>query len=444
MKRPRLTLQAKYVTFITLIVSCTSIALSAYYYNAAEAREIAELKAKGRSVTLNLAHNSESGVLLSDTGHLSLLVKLLAEDPDVAGAEIRSKDGRALVRMATDLGSIDPSSNSLAEHVEETSEPLGMTMNQYRLRETGIQLLEFSIPITTRRLARDREEIGLMFEADDSADNQGEKVQIGTAKVVFSSARASRELHRIQQNIIGIAATVALVGILVTIPLVRITVRPIRQLAEGTKKIAAGDLSQRVVATTRDEIGELTDCFNQMAVDLEKYHTELKDYSRTLEEKVSERTHELKRANEELELANTELRKTQAQLIQAGKLAAMGQFGAGVAHELNQPLTGIMGYTQLLLSIIPEHSPLRPQLLQIDKQASRMREITQTMWNLARQSKFEYGFLDIRQPIQDSLVLINEQFRQHQIEIITEIEQHLPRVYGDANQLHQVVLNFLT
>jgi C4-dicarboxylate-specific signal transduction histidine kinase len=73
-----------------------------------------------------------------------------------------------------------------------------------------------------------------------------------------------------------------------------------------------------------------------------------------------------------------------------------------------------------------------------------MKEITQTMWNLARQSNFEYSFIDIKQPIRDSLLLISEQFRQHQIEIATEIEDNLPSVYGDANQLHQVFLNFLT
>jgi len=437
LKRLRITLQAKYIATIAFIVISTSITLSMYYYNTIRAKEVAELKAKGHTATVNLGHNSEAGVLFSDTEHLNLLASLLSEDSDVAVAEITSAKGTVLARTTSDLNLVDPSASELTEVIHEIREESGLSMTRYRVRESGVELLEFRVPITTRRIARDREEIGLMLNDDLTDGNGSEKVRIGTARTVFSSARSLRELRKIQHTIIGITAAVVLAGIMLTVPLVRITVRPIRQLAEGTRRIAAGDLSKRVVAATRDEIGELAESFNQMAVDLEKYHKELKQHSRTLEERVQRRTQEIERAN-------AELRKAQAQLIQAGKMAAMGEFGAGVAHELNQPLAGIKGYAQLLLSMVPEDSPLRPRILQIDKQASRMKEITQTMWNLARQSKFEYRLLDIRGPVDDSLILINEQFRQHQIVIRTELEEGLPLVFGDANQLHQVFLNFLT
>lgn len=444
MKMPRLTLQIKYLTLIAAVVLAASFVLSAYYYYAVRTRMIAELTAKGQTMTVNLALNSEEGVLFSDTRQLSLLIKLLRDDPDIVGAEITSTDDNTLVSTAADQRFLNPVQGGLAELVSDVSDESGIIRRRYRLLDSSFQLIEFSVPIRTHRVARDREEIGLMFGDDEGVEKQGEVIRIGTARVILSSARPVRELREIQQNIIFITVVVVLAGILLTIPLVRISMRPIRQLAEGTKRIAEGDLSQRIVVTTRDEIGELAESFNQMAVDLEKYHEELKQHSRTLEERVRERTHELKEANDGLALANAEIRKAQAQLIQAGKMAAMGEFGAGVAHELNQPLAGIKGYTQLLLSMVDDDSPLKPRLLQIDKQASRMKDITQTMWNLARQSKFEYSFIDIRNPIKDSLILISEQFRQHQIDIETEIEEDLPRVYGDANQLHQVFLNFLT
>ena len=378
-KKPHLTIQVKYLTLIAAVVLATSLVLSAYYYYAVRGKMLAELTAKGNTLTINLALNSEEGVLFSDTRHLNLLITLLRDELDVVGAEITSIDDDTLVSNAEDMRFLNPTDGNFAQAINELSDETKIQMRQYRVLEEGFQLLEFSAPITTRRISRDREEIGLMFEDEAGAEQEGQEIQIGSARVILSSARSLGELQNIQRNIILITIVVALAGILLTIPLVRISIRPMRQLAEGTRKIAEGDLSQRVVATSRDEIGELAESFNQMAVDLEKYHEELMQHSRTLEEKVRERTHELKESNDGLELANAELRKAQAQLIQAGKMAAMGEFGAGVAHELNQPLAGIKGYTQLLLSMVDDDSPLKPRLVQIDKQASRMKEITQTM-----------------------------------------------------------------
>lgn len=443
MKRPRLALQAKYLILISAIILGSSGILSIYYYNATKNKEIQELKVRGRMLAINLSHNIEEGVLFSDKKQLNLLIDLVAEDSDVVAVEITSANGDILAKTLSEQNSPILSDDKSVEMLSETTDASGIRATEYKVRETGIRFFEFSIPVISYRIARGREEVGLMFGTDADVEEHGEEIQIGNAKVTFSSARTLNELQTIQRNIAGITVVVALTCILLTVPLVRITIRPIRQLAEGTKAIAAGDPSQRVVAVTNDEIGDLAKSFNQMAIDLEKYHGELRQHSQTLEEKVRERTQELKQTNEQLELANAELRRAQAELIQAAKMAALGEFGAGVAHELNQPLAGIMGYAQLLLGMVPEDSPLKPRLLQIDKQASRMKEITQIMWNLARKSNFEYSFVDVRQPISDSLILITEQFRQHQIEISTEIEDNLPLVYGDANQLHQVFLNFL-
>ena len=139
---PRLTLQTKYLLVIAAVVSCTSIILSAYYYNAVRSRAIDELTAKGRSMTMNFALNSEEGVLFSDTQHLSLLIKLLSEDADVAGAEIVSDNGGTLVSAAADLRFLNPLGDDLAQIISKTSNEYGIHLTQYDVLDKDFQLLE--------------------------------------------------------------------------------------------------------------------------------------------------------------------------------------------------------------------------------------------------------------------------------------------------------------
>lgn len=141
----------------------------------------------------------------------------------------------------------------------------------------------------------------------------------------------------------------------------------------------------------------------------------------------------------------TELKNAQAKLVQAGKLAAMGQLGAGIAHELNQPLAGI----QLLLSSI-RRQPDRPiervteELDMIAEQITRMGRIVDNVRAFARKSNFQPGPTSPLQPLDRAQMLMAEQLRLSGIELATEIENDLPLIHGDAVQLQQVFLNLLS
>ena len=187
---------------------------------------------------------------------------------------------------------------------------------------------------------------------------------------------------------------------------------------------------------------------------LRKAHNEL-------EERVKERTEKLSKANEELKVKNIErkqaeealkqtyqdLRNTQGQLIQAAKLASIGQLSAGVAHELNQPLMVIRNKAQLIQRAIKknrlEEDDLNGQLAAIGRNTKRMMNIINHLRTFSRQSPLDFHPVDINRVIENTFLMMGEQLRRHDIEVKRDPAANLPGIQGDANQLEQVFLNLI-
>jgi two-component system NtrC family sensor kinase len=178
---------------------------------------------------------------------------------------------------------------------------------------------------------------------------------------------------------------------------------------------------------------------------------------------------ERKKTEDDLKNAYHELRETHVQLLQAGKLAAMGEMAAGVVHELTQPLLGIKGFATALLvdakrqqsnaecgmrnaeveSEIPvpksEFPPRAVNDLEVIlQQTNRMTTIVNMVRDFARAAGTEMKLLDVNKPLEDALMLFSEQLRLHHIVVEENLAQDLPQVIGNANQLQQVFINLIT
>ena len=148
-------------------------------------------------------------------------------------------------------------------------------------------------------------------------------------------------------------------------------------LAAGSKQIAAGNLETRIVQDGRDELANLATSFNQMASALDaarkkitQQTNEIMAWNQTLEKRVEDKT--------------AELRQAQDLLLRSRSLSALGELGAGVAHEINNPLTGALGIVQLLLADLPGGHPALPLLQDLEREALRIRKIVQNMLRLAQ------------------------------------------------------------
>ncbi len=255
----------------------------------------------------------------------------------------------------------------------------------------------------------------------------------------------------------------------------RIT-KPIQAIARTALFVSAGDLSQKAPILTENEIGVLAHTFNQMTNRLKQSYEKLESYNRTLEEKVEERTQELTEKNDRLKQALKELKQTQAQLIQNEKMASLGQMVAGVAHEINNPVSFIYGnvspakdYAQDLLDLLELYRQHYPQpveeiqeeleRLEIDfleedflklldsmeEGANRIKKIVLSLRNFSRLDEAPQKEVDIHEGIDSTLLILKSRFNNKKIGEIEVIKEYcdLPKIDCLPSQLNQVFLNLM-
>ncbi|MFC1745599.1 cache domain-containing protein [Candidatus Riflebacteria bacterium] len=213
--------------------------------------------------------------------------------------------------------------------------------------------------------------------------------------------------------------------------------RPVNLLNKGVEAIAAGDFDFVVNIRSRDEIGTLGRSFNRV-------RKHLKELYRKLQGKVDAADKDLKRVNEELRLANKELIERQEQLIRSEKLASLGKLAAGVAHEINNPLTGILTFSHLLLEDTGKDDPKREDLEVIIKETERCRDIVKGLLDYSRQNEPQKVSVDINDIIEKTLSLLEHQASFRNIEITREFDNDLPRIMIDKDKIQQVLVNILT
>ncbi len=168
------------------------------------------------------------------------------------------------------------------------------------------------------------------------------------------------------------------------------------------------------------------------------------------EQTTLEQTRNLEQVLEELEKANKELKQTQNQLVQSGKMVAIGELGAGVAHELNNPLTGILGYAQYLIEKTKkadfntdDFKACVRQIEYIEKEAQRCKNIVQNLLKFSRKSHDRFEPLDVNGVLEDTLGLVGHQLTMNDIRLLKELEPNLKEINGNGNQLQQVFTNII-
>ena len=205
--------------------------------------------------------------------------------------------------------------------------------------------------------------------------------------------------------------------------------RPLKTLEGVAQQIADGDLNREVVVDAPEEVEHLAKSINRMAKKLETEKTELEEWGSTLEKRVQERTEEIK--------------KIHSQLFRSEKLASLGKLAAGVAHEINNPLTGILTNSSLLLEDLDKDDPRRDDADIIVKETIRCREIVKRLLDFAKQTKPQKKWTNVNMLIENIILLVRNQTSFRNIAIEKTLEQNLPEILSDTDQIQQVFINIV-
>jgi len=205
----------------------------------------------------------------------------------------------------------------------------------------------------------------------------------------------------------------------------RVLVKPIKDLVRLTQKISEGDFSQKIEVTSKNEIGQLIGSFNRMIERLKENQESLESYL------------------ESLESANKQLKQAQEELIRTEKLASIGRFAAGVAHEVGNPLGAILGYTSILQKEGIDREESKDYLKRVEREIERINRIVRELLDFARPSQFEIKDVEINKVIESALSLLSYQKNFKNIETQLDMQPDLPMIKGDESQLSQVFINII-
>ena len=252
----------------------------------------------------------------------------------------------------------------------------------------------------------------------------------GGALASQPASEAFRPANRVRDYTLYWATVAVGLTLALGLLLARSLSRPIAQLSAAAKALTTGSYGQRVPVETRDELGSFAQAFNHMAQEIERRDEDIRRWNEELKARVEQRT--------------AELRAAQDQILRTRRLAALGSFGAGIAHELNNPMTAILGLTSIVQRDIGSDTPSGQTLGMVIEQAKRMAKIVAHIRQFSDDEREGGGRrFALSTPVRAAIDLFEEQALERKITVVTDLPTGVPQVQGDPVEIQQVVAHLV-
>ncbi|OGB78352.1 MAG: hypothetical protein A2496_20255 [Burkholderiales bacterium RIFOXYC12_FULL_60_6] len=253
---------------------------------------------------------------------------------------------------------------------------------------------------------------------------------LGIVDIAYSLEEIDQSMQEHAIHIAGVSfAFILMLSFSLGYLLQRMIYLPLKDLEGGAKKISSGDLDQPIPVRSADEFGRVAGSFNDMTAALSHARADLNELIQELESKVEERSRELLAAR--------------AEVAQGEKLASIGVLAAGIAHELNNPLTGVLTFTSLMRKKALDGSEDAEDLDLIIRETKRCASIIRRLLDFAREKVPVKCFFSLNQVLEDTVRLVERPASLQKIVITMNLDPDLPQIWGDADLIKQVIMNIL-
>ncbi|MDD8017827.1 MAG: ATP-binding protein [Bacteroidota bacterium] len=414
--------------FIVMVVGIT--ALTIFLLNFQSDKSTNYFVATAMRVSDIIKRSTHYSMLLNRREDIYNIIKTIGSEPGIEGIRIYNKQG--VISFSTIENEVGKTVDMNAEacivcHTNGNSltvTPKNPQLIRYFKKSQGDRVIAVITPIKNQQSCS---------TAECHAHSPGQTV-LGVLDVMIPLKDLDSNLSEFQQlyfdgGLILLFVVTSFSGIF----LWRMVNVPVRRLAAGTEEVMKGNLDYTINVQTKDEIGSLTKSFNHMTRKLKQTQEELRQLNQTLEERVQKKTEELRRA--------------QANLIQVEKMVSLGTLAATVAHELNNPLEGILTYAKLIRKKLAvenltegEKSEITSELTMIANETARCGNIVKNLLLFSRQKVGEFKENNVRTIIEQSLKLIDHHLKMNSISLHTEFDDHLADIHCDAEQIQQALL----
>lgn len=414
-----------------LTVGAVLVAYALLGFRSTREHFLALTRAEVQRTSSLIQRATHDGMLLNHLDEVQHTIERLAATPDLASIRVYDKQGTVVMSAHRE---------ELGSRIDLESEPC-------------LSCHRADAPIPTARLERIRgpapgagnEVLRHLTVIDNEpscaavgchASPEEEKV-LGVLDVEMSMAPLETALASAQRQLAWTTLLLVLIGSAVAAVFIRRLVhRPVALLYAGTQRIARGELETRIDVRGRHELARLAEAFNRMAQDLLTARQELHEWSRKLEVKVHDKTEELQRA--------------QRQVLHMEKMASLGKLSATVAHELNNPLAGVLNYARLVERELKDQEmpPVQRQEIQrylglIQKECSRCGDIVRNLLLFARRRGARMTWVDLNEVVDRSVMLVRHHLELQGVELTTEPLAGDSRILADPGQLQQGLVALL-